>query len=82
MTTLTCKQICLPTPITQAQYISFAKPLSYDLRVVEHMNSDNNIVKVGLQVQIWEHDEFGNGTLKQYWKDVERVQVPYVATLG
>ena len=85
MITLTCKQIYLPVQVhtpPPAQSISFAKPLSYEFRVAEHMNADNTIAKVGLQVQVWEHDEYGVGVVKQYWSDVERVQIPYVAIVG
>jgi hypothetical protein len=81
MITLSCKQIYLPVQTPAAQSIHFPKPLSYDFRVAEHTNADGTIAKVGLQIQIWEHDEFGVGTIKQYWTDVERVQVPYVATV-
>lgn len=81
MITLSCKQIYLPVQTPAAQSIYFPKPLSYDFRVAEHMNADGTIAKVGLQVQIWEHDEFGVGIVKQYWSDVERVQVPYVANM-
>ena len=84
MITLSCKQIYLPVQVQTpppAQSIPFAKPLSYNFRVAEHMNADGTIAKVGLQVQVWEHDEFGVGIVKQYWTDVERVQVPYVATV-
>ena len=82
MITLSCKQVYLPVQTHAAQSISFPKPLSYEFRVAEHMNADGTIAKVGLQVQITEHDEFGVGIVKQYWSDVERVQVPYVATVG
>ena len=49
------------------------KPLSYEFRVVEHMK-DGQIMKVGLQYQVWEHDAYGVGSVKHQWKDVERVQ--------
>jgi len=50
-----------------------AKPLSYEFRVVEHVEN-GNIVKVGLQYQVWEHDNYGAGIVKQTWSDVPRVQ--------
>jgi hypothetical protein len=85
MMTLSCKQLYLPAPPVQtlpAQSISFPKPLSYEFRVAEHMNTDGTIAKVGLQVQVTEHDEYGVGVVKQYWADVERVKIPYVAIVG
>ena len=84
MITLTCKQIYLPVQVQTpppAQTIPFAKPLSYEFRVAEHMNADGTLAKVGLQVQVTEHDEYGVGIVNQCWKDVERVQIPYVATV-
>ena len=53
--------------------VMIPKPLSYEFRVVEHMK-DGQIVKVGLQYQVWEHDPYGVGIVKHQWKDVERVQ--------
>ena len=53
--------------------VMVAKPLSYEFRVVEHMK-DGEIVKVGLQYQVWEHDNYGTGNLRQSWTDVVRVQ--------
>ena len=86
MITLTCKQIYLPVPppaqTPPAQSISFPSPLSYEFRVAEHIGADGNIAKVGLQVQVIEHDQYGVGVIKQYWTDVERVKIPYVATVG
>ena len=61
--------------------VMMAKPLSYDFRVVEVVDGDK-IVKVKLQYQIWEHDNYGSGILKQDWKDVERIQLPNVASVG
>ena len=53
--------------------VMVAKPLSYEFRVVEHMK-DGEIVKVGLQYQVWEHDNYGTGNVKLTWTDVPRVQ--------
>ena len=57
------------------QSVPMAKPLSYEFRVAEHTDVSGNIVKVGLQVRIWEHDQYGVGQLFHDWKDVERVKV-------
>ena len=53
--------------------VMITKPLSYEFRVVEHVK-DGQIVKVGLQYQVWEHDSYGVGIVKHQWKDVDRVQ--------
>ena len=60
---------------TQPLNMNFVKPLSYDFRVVEWMK-EGKVSKVTLQVQVWEHDEFGNGNLINTWTDVERIQIP------
>lgn len=75
---LNTKQVYVPQP-TPAQppaiSMPFPKPLSYEFRVVEWTKGET-IVKVGLQVQVWEHDEFGSGNVVQNWKDIERIQLP------
>jgi len=53
--------------------VTMPKPISYEFRVVEHIEN-GNIVKVGLQYQVWEHDHYGTGNVKQTWTDVPRVQ--------
>lgn len=58
--------------------VMVAKPLTYKFRVAEYVDGSENIVKVGLQVQIWEHDNFGTGQIKKDWTDVERVRLPFV----
>jgi hypothetical protein len=70
MTTLTTKQISLPVI---AQNAPFVKPLSYEFRIHETVK-DNKITNVKLQVQVWEHDEYGVGMIKQIWSDVPRQQ--------
>jgi hypothetical protein len=56
-----------------SSYVTIPKPLSYEFRVVEHVK-DGQIVKVGLQYRVWEHDSAGVGVVKQNWTDVVRVQ--------
>ena len=34
-----------------------------------------NVVKVGLQVQVYEHNQYGTATILKSWTDVERVKV-------
>lgn len=74
---LTSKQISLPTPPYNplpSQSVPFVKPLSYEFRVAETVDIDGKITKVSLQMQVWEHDEFGTGNVKQTWHDVPRVK--------
>lgn len=70
---LTQTQISLPVQTLPQQYASFVKPLSYEFRVHETVE-DGKVTKVKLQVQIWEHDEYGSGIVKHYWQDVPRAQ--------
>lgn len=69
--------IMFPTPM-----VTLAKPVSYEFRVAEYVDEKETVMKVRLQVQVWEHDNYGSGILKQPWTDVERVRLPYVATMG
>ena len=75
MPVLTTKQLYVnqPTPSTPpALPVPFVKPLSYEFRVAEVVDKEGKIISVKLQMQIHEHDEFGSGTIKQYWSDVPR----------
>lgn len=74
MSQLTTKHISVPIPPQTAQMVPFVKPVSYEFRVAEIMGDDGKIEKVKLQLQVWEHDEYGSGTVKQYWSDVPRVK--------
>jgi hypothetical protein len=51
------------------------KSLSYDFRVAEYVNDKDEIVKVGLQVAVFEHDNYGVRQLYQDFVDVERVKI-------
>lgn len=62
-------QMTIPLP-----NVMMAKPLSYQFRVAEFIKEDK-IEKVALQVQVWEHDNYGSPLLKQDWSTVERVQI-------
>lgn len=72
---LTNKKIYPPAAQIPAMPIDFVKPVSYEFRVAEIVDAENKIVKVKLQMQVWEHDEFGSGTVKQFWSDVPRVKM-------
>lgn len=75
MSQLTQKYITTPVPVVSATQIPFVKPVSYEFRVAEHYGHDGKIAKVVLQMQSWEHDEYGSGTVKQYWHDVPRIKI-------
>jgi hypothetical protein len=61
--------------------VDFVKPLSYEFRVAEIVGDDGKIEVVKLQMQIWEHDEYGSGTVKHYWHDVPRQKFDKNGTL-
>ena len=69
---LTNKKIYPPAAQIPAMPIDFVKPLSYEFRVAETVDDNSKVTKVSLQVQVWEHDEFGSGVVKQRWQDVPR----------
>ena len=72
---LSTKKVYPPTPQQPVLTLDFVKPLSYEFRVVEMVDSENKITKVNLQAQIWEHDEFGIGSIKRAWFEVPRVKM-------
>jgi hypothetical protein len=72
MLNLNSKQIFVTPP---AMPVQFVKPLTYEFRVAEHLNEDNNVERVGLQVQIHEHDEYGVPIIRVGWMDVPRVKL-------
>lgn len=72
MSQLTQKYIATPVPVISATNIPFVKPVSYEFRVAEFLDDEGKIEKVKLQVQVWEHDEYGAGVVKQFWHDVPR----------
>lgn len=75
---LTSKKIYATPPTPVAVPVDFVKPLSYEFRVAEFIGNEDKIVKVALQVQVWEHDEFGSGHIKQTWAEVPRIKIPMV----
>jgi hypothetical protein len=77
MINLNTKQIFV-TPQMQtptAMPVQFVKPLSYEFRVAEHLKEDNTVDRIGLQVQIHEHDEYGVPIIRVGWMDVPRVKL-------
>lgn len=73
MMNLTTKQ--LSPPYVPPPTVNFVKPLSYEFRVAEVVDDAGKVTKVYLQMQIWEHDEFGTGNVKLAWHDVPRVKL-------
>ena len=71
---LTNKKIYPPSVQLPAIPIDFVKPVSYEFRVAETVDDSGKVIKFSLQMQVWEHDEFGSGTVKHYWQDVPRVK--------
>ena len=59
--------------------VMIARPLTYEFCVREEVDAEGKIMRVILQTKVWEHSNYGNGTLVQDWTDVPRVKVPYVA---
>lgn len=55
--------------------VMVAKPVSYEFRVREDVDSDGNVLKVTLQTKVWEHNNYGNGIVVQDWTDVPRIKV-------
>lgn len=55
--------------------VMIAKSLSYEFRVTEFCNENDEVVKVGLQVATFEHDNCGVRQLRQDWTDVKRVKI-------
>ena len=41
--------------------ITLVKPVSYEFRVAEYEDSHGDVVRIGLQVQVIEHDNYGAG---------------------
>ena len=58
-----------------SSYVMIPKPLSYSFRVAEFVDAAGNIVKVGLQGKVFEHDVYGTPSLLQDWSDIPRVQI-------
>jgi hypothetical protein len=72
---LTQKYITLPAPQPTPTTSPFVKPVSYEFRVAEIVDEAGKVEKVKLQMQVWEHDEYGAGVVKHFWSDVPRVKM-------
>lgn len=69
----------VPTPVTPPAPlpITFPYPLSYEFQVVEHVDENDKIIKVALQVKINQHDQYGNVYISGTWNDVPRVKIKF-----
>jgi hypothetical protein len=63
----------IPQTINSSFNFTMVKPRTYEFRVAETVDDTGKIIKVGLQIQEWEHDEFGSPSLYADWRDVDRV---------
>ena len=61
-----------PPPTT----VMLAKPLSYQFQVVEYVDKDDKVIKVELQVQKTEHDNYGNVIQSSGFQPVPRIKLP------
>lgn len=59
------------------QSVQICKPLSYQFQVVEYVDKNDKIMKVELQVQQTEHDNYGREVSNSGFKPVPRVRLPY-----
>jgi len=78
MSVLTTKQLYVTPPMPAsppAIPIQFVKPVSYEFRVAEVVDIEGKIQTVKLQMQVWEHDEYGSGNVKMFWHDVPRIKL-------
>lgn len=78
---LTQKYISLPSQTLPVQTAPFVKPLSYEFRVAEFVDDNGKIERVSLQMQVWEHDEYGGGTVKAFWREVPRCKIDKNGTI-
>jgi hypothetical protein len=56
--------------------VMLAKPLSYQFQVVEYTDKDDKVVRVELQVQKTEHDNYGNIIHSSGFQPVPRIKLP------
>lgn len=77
VTTISIPPNNIPQQVVPSQSITMPYPLSYEFQVVEHVDQDNKITKVALQVKENQHDQYGNIVVHGTWNDVPRVQVKY-----
>jgi hypothetical protein len=56
--------------------VMLARPLSYQFQVVEYVDKDDKVIKVELQVQKTEHDNYGNVFNSSGFQPVPRIKLP------
>ncbi len=69
---LTTVSTTTPPPPT----VMLAKPLSYQFQVVEYVDKEDKVIKVELQVQKTEHDNYGNVISSSGFVPVPRIKLP------
>lgn len=67
-----------PQPMPAPPTIQLPKTLSYQFQVVEYVDSGNNVIKVELQVQQTEHDNYGYPIGGSGFIPVPRIRLPLV----
>ena len=55
--------------------VMLAKPLSYQFQVVEYVDREDKVVRVELQVQKTEHDNYGNVIQSSGFQPVPRIRL-------
>ena len=80
MNQLATMSVMIPvTPQTPppAQSLLLPYPISYEFQVVEHVDENDKVVKVALQVKQNQHDQYGNVFVHGTWNDVPRVKLKF-----
>lgn len=79
MTQLPTMTVALPVPPPQptppAQIFTLPYPVSYEFQVVEHVDDNDKVLRVALQVKQNQHDQWGNIFVHGTWNDVPRVKI-------
>ena len=68
--------VSIPTP-PPSQSLSLPYPISYEFQVVEHVDENDKVIKVALQVKQNQHDQWGNIFVHGTWNDVPRVKIKF-----
>ena len=66
-----------PPPTPPAQILTLPYPVSYEFQVVEHVDENDKVIRVALQVKQNQHDQYGNIFVHGTWNDVPRVKLKF-----